>query len=99
MGIFTRQCTPSRCSDRLMTECQAIAERHDVGIHTHLLETAAQNRIAREKYGCSMVEHLDRLGVLTRRLSCAHSNWVTEDDMARIARAGAVAVHNPESHL
>ncbi len=99
IGIFPAPSNPSRCSDRLMTECQAIAERHDVGIHTHLLETAAQNRIAREKYGCSMVEHLDRLGVLTRRLSCAHSNWVTEDDMARMARAGAVAVHNPESNL
>jgi 5-methylthioadenosine/S-adenosylhomocysteine deaminase len=99
IGIFPAPSNPSRCSDALMTACQDIAERHDVGIHTHLLETKAQDRIAREKYGCSMVEHLDRLGVLTRRLSCAHSNWVTEDDMVRMARVGAVAVHNPESNL
>jgi 5-methylthioadenosine/S-adenosylhomocysteine deaminase len=99
IGIFPAPSNPSRCSDALMTACQDIAETHDVGIHTHLLETAAQDRIAREKYGCSMVEHLDRLGVLTHRLSCAHSNWVTEDDMVRMARVGAVAVHNPESNL
>jgi len=99
IAVFPAPSNPSRCSDRLMTACQEIAERRDVGIHTHLLETAAQDRIAREKYGCSMVEHLDRLGVLTRRLSCAHSNWVTEDDMVRMARAGTVAVHNPESNL
>ena len=99
IGIFPAPSNPSRCSDALMTACQGIAEKHDVGIHTHLLETAAQDRIAREKYGCSMVEHLDRLGVLTHRLSCAHSNWVTEDDMVRMARTGAVAVHNPESNM
>ncbi len=99
IGIFPAPSNPSRCSDALLTASQEIAERHDVGVHTHLLETAAQDRIARAKYGCSMVEHLDRLGVLTHRLSCAHSNWVTEDDMVRMARVGAVAVHNPESNL
>jgi cytosine/adenosine deaminase-related metal-dependent hydrolase len=99
IGIFPGPSNPSRCSDALMTACQDLAERHDVGIHVHLLETKAQDRIARETYGCSMVEHLDRIGVLTHRLSCAHSNWVTEDDMARMARVGAVAVHNPESNL
>jgi 5-methylthioadenosine/S-adenosylhomocysteine deaminase len=99
IGIFPAPSNPSRCSDRLLTACQDIAEKHDIGIHTHLLETKSQDRIARQKYGCSMVAHLERLGVLTRRLSCAHSNWVTEDDMTRMARAGTVAVHNPESNL
>jgi 5-methylthioadenosine/S-adenosylhomocysteine deaminase len=97
--IFPGPSNPSRCSDRLMTQCQDLAEKRDLGIHTHLLETRAQDHIARERYGCSMVEHLDRLGVLSRRLSSAHCNWVTEDDMMRMARAGAVAVHNPESNL
>src|SRR5437868_86851 len=68
IGIFPAPSNPSRCSDALMTASQEIAEKYDVGIHTHLLETKAQDRIAREKYGCSMVEHLDRLGVLTHRL-------------------------------
>lgn len=99
IGVFPGPSNPSRCSDKFLEECQALAERHDVGIHTHLLETETQDRIARETYGVSMVEHLDRLGVLTHRLSCAHSNWVTEDDMVRMARVGAVAVHNPESNL
>jgi 5-methylthioadenosine/S-adenosylhomocysteine deaminase len=97
--IFPAPSNPSRCSDDFLQACQALAERHDVGVHTHLLETQAQDRIAREKYNCSMVEHLRRLGLLTHRLSCAHSNWVTEDDIALMAAAGTVAVHNPESNL
>lgn len=97
--VFPGPSNPSRCSDEFMTACQAIALRHDTGLHIHLLETRAQDRIARATYGCSMVEHLDRLGVLTHRLSCAHSNWVDLDDMARMARAGAVAIHNPESNM
>jgi cytosine/adenosine deaminase-related metal-dependent hydrolase len=46
-----------------------------------------------------MVEHLDRLGLLTNRLSCAHTIWVSEDDIALMAARGAIAVHNPESNL
>jgi cytosine/adenosine deaminase-related metal-dependent hydrolase len=99
VGIFPGPSNPSRCSDELLAWCEEAAVRHGAGVHTHLLETTTQARIAEEKYGCTMVAHLDRLGVLTERLSCAHSNWVTEADIELMAAHGAVAVHNPESNL
>jgi 5-methylthioadenosine/S-adenosylhomocysteine deaminase len=90
---------PMRCSDRLLCEVARIAESHDTAVHTHLLETEIQATIAQQKYGRSMVQHLDRLGLLTDRLSTAHTIWVGDDDIALLAERGTVPVHNPESNL
>jgi cytosine/adenosine deaminase-related metal-dependent hydrolase len=97
--VFPGPSNPSRCSDRLLAECDALARSRGLGVHTHLLETAIQVDIARERYGTTMVQHLDRLGVLSSRLSCAHTIWLEEDDIARLAERGVTVVHNPESNL
>jgi cytosine/adenosine deaminase-related metal-dependent hydrolase len=99
IAIFPGPSNPSRCTDALLLACQQLAETYDVGIHTHLLETQRQDQLARARYGRSMVAQLDALGVLTERLSCAHCIWMDEDGLRRMARSGAVAVHNPESNL
>jgi cytosine/adenosine deaminase-related metal-dependent hydrolase len=90
---------PMRCSDALLEGVRAIAERYDTGVHMHLLETAIQAEIARKRYGVSMVRHLDDLGLLSKRLSTAHTIWLDDDDIALMAARGAVPVHNPESNL
>jgi 5-methylthioadenosine/S-adenosylhomocysteine deaminase len=90
---------PMRCSDALLEAVRDIADRCDTGIHMHLLETAIQADIARQRYGNSMVQHLDDLGLLSRRLSTAHTIWLDDDDIALMAARGAVPVHNPESNL
>lgn len=99
IAVFPGPSNPSRCSDDLLVACQRLAEAHDVGIHTHLLETSRQDQLARARYGRSMVAQLDELGLLTSRLSCAHCIWMDEDGLRRMAAAGTVAVHNPESNL
>ena len=97
--VFPGPSNPSRCSDRLLTECDALARSRGLGVHTHLLETSIQVGIARERYGTTMVQHMDRLGLLSSRLSCAHTIWLEEDDMARLAAREVTVVHNPESNL
>jgi 5-methylthioadenosine/S-adenosylhomocysteine deaminase len=90
---------PSRCSDELLCAVGALAARHDTAVHTHLLETQVQTEIAAQRYGTTMVKHLDRLGLLNHRLSCAHTIWIDDDDIVLMAERGAIAVHNPESNL
>ena len=97
--IFPAPSNPSRCTDELVVACDRLAARHGLGVHTHLLETEVQTRIARERYGTTMVRHMERLGVLSPRLSCAHTIWIDEDDIGRLAAHGATVVHNPESNL
>ncbi|MDE0056549.1 MAG: amidohydrolase [Defluviicoccus sp.] len=99
LAVFPAPSNPERCSDAALVMCGELAERYDLGIHTHLLESRVQAEIAQEKYGCTMVEHLARLGLLDRRLSLAHSIWLDDDDIGRLADAGSVVVHNPESNL
>lgn len=98
IGVFPAPSNPDRCSDAALTFCADLAERHDLGLHTHLLETRAQARIARDRYGATTVAHLKALGILSDRWSCAHSIWLEDADIALMAERGAVAVHNPESN-
>jgi cytosine/adenosine deaminase-related metal-dependent hydrolase len=90
---------PMRCSDNLLSEVARIADHHDTAVHMHLLETAIQAKIAKTRYGRSMVQHLDKLGLLTDRLSTAHTVWLDDDDIALMAARGTIPVHNPESNL
>src|SRR3984893_8792903 len=90
---------PMRCSDDLLSAVAGIAQRYDTAVHMHLLETAIQASIAKKRYGRSMVQHLDTLGLLTDRLSTAHTIWLDDDDIALMAARGSIPVHNPESNL
>ena len=99
LRVFPAPSNPSRCSDDLLVQCEELARRRGLGVHTHLLETEIQTRIAQERYGTTMVRHMERLGLLSPRLSCAHTIWIDEEDIALLAERGVTVVHNPESNL
>lgn len=90
---------PMRCSDEMLAMTVDVAERHDTAIHCHLLETEIQSVIARDRYGCTIIQHMDRLGLLSERLSCAHTIWIDSEDILLMADRGTVVVHNPESNM
>jgi 5-methylthioadenosine/S-adenosylhomocysteine deaminase len=66
-----------------------------------LVESAIRrhNGAAEGRYGVTMIQHLDRIGLLNDRLSTAHTIWLDDDDIALMAARGAIPVHNPESNL
>lgn len=88
-----------RCSDELLQGCGDLSERHQLCYHTHLLETRAQQRLARERYGISAVQHLHNLGCLGPRTSLAHGVWIDNQDIELLATCGTTLVHNPVSNL
>jgi len=87
---------PHRCSDALLEALAAMSA--DTLIHTHVDETAEDAAEARARFGCSSIMQLGRLGLLRPATACAHVVHVSDDDIARLAAAGAVAVHNPVSN-
>ena len=97
--IFPAPSNPVRCSDALLLGCEEIAQAFDTGVHCHMLETRAQAEIAQARYGTTVIQHMDRIGAYSGRWSNAHCNWVSDEDIAVMARLGAVAVLNPESNL
>lgn len=90
---------PLHCSDAFLLACVQLAEEYGVVVQTHVAESKAQAMLGLQKYGKSLVAHLQGLGVLGPRFSAAHGIWLDGDDIARLADAGAGVVHNPMSNL
>lgn len=88
---------PQRCSPRLLSLTGRYADQHAMGLHTHLLESKTQSMMTPR--GGSLVQVIDRHGLLNSRSSLAHFVWCTQRDMALVAERGAHVVHNPLSNL
>ncbi|MGA9378121.1 MAG: amidohydrolase [Phormidium sp.] len=87
------------CSDELFVGCVELSDRYNLCRHSHLLETKAQQLLAQEKYGCSAVAHLKKIGYLSSRTSLAHCVHLTDDDIKILAETQSTVVHNPLSNL
>ncbi|GAX40804.1 amidohydrolase [Tolypothrix sp. NIES-4075] len=87
------------CSDALFSGCIELSEKYNLCRHSHLLETKAQEKLAQEKYGCSAVEHLKRIGYLGDRTTLAHCVHLTDADITILAETKSTVVHNPLSNL
>ena len=90
---------PLHCSDELFTGAVALAREFGAPIQSHVGEAKFQAVSAYERWGLSMVGHLDRLGVLGPDFSVAHGVWLDGEDMKRLAGAGASVSHNPGSNM
>ncbi len=87
------------CSDALFKGCIELSDKYNLCRHSHLLETKAQEKLAKEKYGCTAVEHLHKIGYLSNRTSLAHCVHLTDDDINILAETKSTVVHNPLSNL
>ncbi|MEH2091458.1 amidohydrolase [Nostoc sp.] len=87
------------CTDALFEGCTELSDRYNLCRHSHLLETRAQEKLAEEKYGCTAVEHLKKIGFLSNKTSLAHCIWLNDADIAILAETQSTVVHNPLSNL
>jgi 5-methylthioadenosine/S-adenosylhomocysteine deaminase len=65
----------------------------------HLHETVSEVEESCEKTGQRPLARLDTLGLLSPALSAVHMTQLQDDEIARLAAAGASVVHCPESNL
>ena len=89
---------PQRCSPATWALWRDLRDRHDVAVHTHLLETSAQRSLNR-LYPGGLVATMARQGMLEGRLTCAHGVWLAQDEMEMLARHNVTVSHNPASNL
>lgn len=90
---------PQRCTDELLRAVHRLAADYGFPYVIHVQETRVQAVHGPRKYGMSMIAHLERLGALSEITSIMHGVWLDDDDIRRVARAGATVVHNPVSNL
>jgi len=91
---------PQRCSDELLEGIAALSR--DLGLHvfTHVYETRIQAAAVRQQpSAASLLNTLARAGLMNDKLNIVHGVWLTANDIAQIAEAGARVVHNPVSNL
>jgi 5-methylthioadenosine/S-adenosylhomocysteine deaminase len=89
---------PDTCSDDLLRKVADLARETGLRVWTHLSQSELENRVIRERSGCTPTELLDRVGLLTDRLIAAHCIHLTDGDIARIAAAGATVAHVPKGN-
>lgn len=90
---------PTQCTEAFLEGCARLAREYGVGVHTHLAESRVQVIAAQRRWGRTAVARLEEIGLLRPGFVGAHGVWLTDDDIARLARAGAAVAHNPASNL
>ncbi len=90
---------PYTVSDAPLKKVQVLADELDIPVHIHLHETVSEVEESREKTGQRPLERLETLGLLSPALSAVHMTQLQDDEIARLAAAGASVVHCPESNL
>jgi len=90
---------PLHCADEFLCGCARLAREHGIGIHTHVGESKVQAIAGLQRYGKTLVAHMDALGVIGPDFTAAHAIWLDDDDFRRMADHGASMVHNPGSNM
>jgi 5-methylthioadenosine/S-adenosylhomocysteine deaminase len=90
---------PHHCTDEFLLACRDLAAEEGIGIQMHVAESKVQAIVGPKRYGTSLVGHLHELGLLSPTFTAAHAIWLDDDDIDRLADAGATVAHNPGSNL
>jgi 5-methylthioadenosine/S-adenosylhomocysteine deaminase len=90
---------PGQCTDAFLAGCLKLVHQYGVSFHTHLVETKIQAIYAGRRWGKTVVGHLDEMGLLGPNFIGAHSVWLTDEDIRRLADTGSLIAHNPASNL
>jgi 5-methylthioadenosine/S-adenosylhomocysteine deaminase len=89
---------PQRCSEAAWALWRTLRDRHGVAVHTHLLETRAQQSL-NARWPGGLVAAMGRAGLLERGLTCAHGVWLSDAERETLARHDVTLSHNPASNL
>lgn len=87
------------CSDALLEAIADASARTGRGVQMHLFETRRQREFADAAYPQGLVRHLDAIGLLSDRLTCAHGVWLRPDEIELLAARGVTVVLNTSSNL
>jgi 8-oxoguanine deaminase len=91
-------CSPFSISKALMIESARLAERCDCRLHTHLCETADEERFCVKVYGLRPVDLLEETGWMSPRTWLAHGVHFNAQEIARLGKAHVAVCHCPTSN-
>jgi putative selenium metabolism protein SsnA len=86
-------------SDKALEKCVRENEGSGAGFHIHVAEGIQDLEDARAKYGCGVVERLNKRGILGGKTIAAHCIHISEAEIDILKETGTNVVHNPESNM
>jgi 5-methylthioadenosine/S-adenosylhomocysteine deaminase len=90
---------PYTCSAETLLWAKEFAEKNDALIHIHIAETRKEQADFQKQYNARVVEYLDKIGALSRKMVGAHCVWLTKSEIGLLAKAGVSATHCPVSNM
>lgn len=86
--------------ERHLTRVVDLAQRYQVGMHTHVGESQAEIDHMQQRYGLRPVQAMERFGLLDLpQVLFAHCVWLDDSEIERLAIKGVGVAHNPTSNL
>jgi 8-oxoguanine deaminase len=86
--IALAPCSPLAVTKGVMIGSAALAERYNCQIHTHLAQTPDEEAYCRQAFGIGLVDKLEEIGWMSKRLWLAHGSCLSAEDVRRLGRAG-----------
>jgi guanine deaminase len=91
---------PLHATDEFMRGCRTLAAEYGLPMQTHVAESRYQSAGGLLRYdGATLLEHMDRLGLVGPWFSVAHGVWLTDGDLDLLARRGGGLSHNPGANM
>lgn len=98
LPVITPRFIPS-CTDDALKGLGALAAECLCHVQTHCSESDWAHGHVLERFGMTDAAALDSFGLLTRHTVLAHSNFLTTDDMDRLAQRGSGVAHCALSNI
>ncbi len=90
---------PYTVSDEPLGRIRTWADELDLPVHIHVHETAGEIEASVAQHGVRPLARLEGLGLLNPGLLAVHMTQLTDEEISRVADAGAHVLHCPESNM
>ena len=98
-GLLAAMCG-MHASFTISEQTMEFARAHtNAGFHIHVCEGAYDRDHCSATYHETVVERLNRHGILGEQTICGHCVYLTDTDRQTLAQTGTVVVHNPQSNM
>jgi cytosine/adenosine deaminase-related metal-dependent hydrolase len=97
--VVVAPCSPFTVTPELMRESAGLAREAGVGLHTHLAETADEERFCLERFGHRPVGYMETVGWAGEDVWYAHAVHVGSDEVLRMGSSGTGVAHCPTSNM
>jgi len=97
--VFLGPSAPFTCSEKLLHWIMETAEQYDLGIQTHVSETAWEVEQSLKTTGKRPLEYLESIGLLSRPILAVHGVHLNDEEIELAKERSVTVVYNPKSNM